>query len=112
MPEETPKTWVDFPLDKQDIQKAAEITCKDVTPCDLQQWAELVENTVDHAIHVEHVNNPLATPHRLPKHCRGRCKPPRFVLLPMVSPAKMARQGEYQPLLNVRPIAEKDATTN
>lgn len=95
----TPKTWVDFPLDKQDIQKAAEITCKDVTPCDLQQWAELVENTVGHAIHVEHVNNPLATPHRLPKHCRGRCKPPRFVLLPMVSPAKMARQGEYQPPL-------------
>ena len=95
----TPKSWVDMPIDKKDIEQAAQVTCQFADPQDLQQWAALVEATVDLAIKKEFANQP-DKPYAiagLPKRCRGRCTENKFRQIPMVTPARKARHGDYNP---------------
>ena len=93
-----PKTWTDIPLDAQDISDAAAQTCNQVYPETLEDWALLVENTVDFAIKTEFQKNPeLATFKSLAKHYRGRCQPPKFRKIQQVTPFKKGWQGDFMP---------------
>ena len=95
----TPKTWIDMPIDKSDLEEAATSICQHAMPQTLQEWATLVEMTVDHAIKTEHRKNytETSTTTGLPRRCRGRCAEPKFRQIPLVTPAKKARDGDFNP---------------
>ena len=96
----TPKSWVELPVDQTDIAEAAETTCQYSEPTDLEDWANLVEDTVDTAIrNLNHQNPQLYTLTHLPKHHRGRCRPVKIRQIPLVTPAKKARDGDFNPIM-------------
>ena len=105
----TPKTWIDMPVDKSDLEDAADITCQYANPQTLHEWASLVETTVDHAIKAEHLRKPdmPSIPKGLPRRCRGRCAETKFRQIPLVTPAKKARDGDYNPPLECATFPSK-----
>ena len=93
-----PETWVKLPIDADDLNKVVDNAVSYLgEPSDLTQWAELVECTVDMAIQAEAAlskNEGHLT--KLPKKFRGRCTPKKIIQSPVITPCKIARQGDFQ----------------
>ena len=61
-------------------------------------WASQVEHAVHNAIQRQRKVDPVTFPHhRLPKRCRGRCKPVRMVSRPHAQLPRPPRHGDFTP---------------
>ena len=91
-----PETWVKLPIDADSLAKVVDNAFSSLgEPENLTQWAELVECTVDMAIRAEATSQKSESPfQKLPKKFRGRCTPKKIIQSPVITPCKMARQGE------------------
>ena len=96
-----PATWIDTGLEQADLQQAFN-QVPDVArhPTTLEEWGQLVETVVDHAIQSQHQKTGLGPTH-LTRAYRGRCQPRKIANLPVFSSVKTARDGDFNPLYEV-----------
>ena len=70
-------------------------------PSTIEQWGESFEHVVEHALAQR---NP---PQQLPHSYRGRCKQPKLVKSPMMSPVRKASNGDFNPSCEVVTMASR-----
>ena len=107
-----PATWTSFDPQKEYISIAFEYHAKTkglpIMPDDnfatnnleesLIQWTKAVEQSVDWAIRMQHIENPDKYPaKKLPKNAQGRAKQCKIVKKPLLSCLRPACQGQYTP---------------
>lgn len=83
---------------KDDLEFQASGLSPSPEDMDLTTWASRVEDTVDKAIQHLHDMDPALHPTQcLPKKFRGRCTPKKIVQVPLTTPCRRGRNGDYQP---------------
>lgn len=92
-----PETWMCY-VPQQDQLASAFASLQHTSEIDsLEQWAKLVETTVDVWLQHESKNNNPALPSTLAPRFRGRCQSSRIVQQPINSPLRKARDGDFAP---------------
>ena len=92
-----PHSWIEFPVTKSDLQEFEnDIDWDEIK--NLQDWGEAMEGMVDMVLQIDHDENPkVAIVPKLPKRCKGRCKPVSLKKFPIPGPVKQAWNGHYNP---------------
>ena len=93
-----PHTWIDRMPATQAIQTTYEALKKEGPVNSFATWASRCEQAVHKAIQKQHADDPDAHPFQgLKRAQRGRCKPPKFVKVPVSQPMKPAGPSQYNP---------------
>eukprot|EP00438_Fugacium_kawagutii_P034466 Skav200259 [mRNA] locus=scaffold128:285689:290281:+ [translate_table: standard] len=105
-----PRPWIGLEPDKDQVGHHFDnlplpSEAADSSACPLQQWAQRLEQAVDHTIRARHVAAPEQHPSStLPRSYRGRCRPRKLVFRPLPSSIRQACQGQYTPATDLRTI--------
>ena len=115
-----PRSWAHVAPDKQDFARAYEegrpevaaaiagCASKDTVDVVLVTWADQVENAVDRCLRQSAARDPAGLPlSHLPKSFRGRFQFRERLGFPLPSTVKPARQGDYNPEVEVLTIVGK-----
>lgn len=89
-----PKQLVDFSVEKSELEQSFHQIMPE-QPATIEIWGESFEQVVRHALLQR---NP---PQHLPASYKGRCKQPKLVKTPMMSPVRKASNGEFNPSFEV-----------
>ena len=102
-----PQSWLDFDIQADSFSQAysevapqVEAALDTVTSLDAAAdafafWADRVEHSVHSAIQAQHRADPLAFPcNKLPRRCRGRCRPVKLVGRPCPQLPRAPRCGD------------------
>lgn len=94
-----PDTWVQFGIQAQDLDHVWNQQYTSAPRAqDLEAWGMKVEAVVDDAMLRETQLHPeLQLPKKLPRSCKGRCKPGKITMCPVIPLAKNSRHGNYAP---------------
>eukprot|EP00438_Fugacium_kawagutii_P021028 Skav205786 [mRNA] locus=scaffold340:103108:108078:+ [translate_table: standard] len=90
-----PKSFLDFGLTKEDLQKAVEEFGMLPSP-PLEEWGDQIETLVARALQLQPDDTGKGT-RSMTRAYKGRCKPLQPVLKPIFCSTKLARQGDYNP---------------
>lgn len=91
-----PKEFVELPATSEGLDAAFQaLHCGDHQPTTIEQWGLQLGGLVDYAL--RHPCDPQVPAQSLPKAYRGRCQPPKKVKVPVLSPVKGTRVGEFAP---------------
>ena len=112
-----PQSWLDFDIQADSFSQAYSevapqveaaldtVTSLDAAPDAFAFWADRVEHSVHSAIQAQHRADPLAFPcNKLPRRCRGRCRPVKLVGRPCPQLARAPRCGDYTPAFEATSI--------
>ena len=91
---------MEFSLDKRELDNSL-LQLQLEQPSTIEQWGESFEHVVEHAL--AHRNPPQQLPHSY----RGRCKQPKLVKSPMMSPVRKASNGDFNPSCEVVTMASR-----
>eukprot|EP00438_Fugacium_kawagutii_P032555 Skav201091 [mRNA] locus=scaffold2562:88776:94007:+ [translate_table: standard] len=106
-----PKTWVNLPIDASDLQQATEYPAFQMPVASLQEWAQRTEDVVDRALSHQAQTADFPCISKLPKQCRGRCKPLKLIKAQAIKPCKPARHGDYNPPVDTAGFRSKQLIT-
>lgn len=92
-----PHSWIEFPITKDDLTEIVnDLDCEEIT--DIHDWGQVTEQVVDMVLQQDHHTQPeIAIVPKLPKRCKGRCKPVTLKKVPIPGPMKKAWNGHYNP---------------
>ena len=106
-----PSTWVELGLEKDHLRRAyQELGHQLPQPSSLEEWGQYHEAIVDHGVRTLHHQNSSGPTH-LKKKYRGRCMPRTPKKMPVFSPVKNARSGEFSPNFEILTMATKRKIT-
>ena len=92
-----PHSWIEFPIPKEDLfEMVKDLDSEEIT--NIHDWGQVTEQVVDLILRQDHEEKPeIAVVPKLPKRCKGRCKPISIKQVPIPAPVKTAWNGHYNP---------------
>ena len=106
-----PTTWVELGVESEHLAQAyQELSNQLPLPNTLEEWGQYHEAIVDHAVRTLYQQNSCGPMHLTRKY-RGRCLPRTPKKMPVYSPVKNARSGEYSPSFETLTMATKRKIT-